>query len=87
VPARPSSCSTPEEASVLVLGEAVLRLLSSWLTPRANALVVVEDLQWADPESVAVLEYLVDATPVPAPVTSVAGLDREEWLAGINTAA
>ena len=45
--------------SGLVLGEAVLRLLVA-LGGRAHATLVVEDLQWADPETLAVVEYLAD---------------------------
>ena len=49
-----------DDASPLVLGEAVLRLLSSWASPNAGLLVVLEDLHWADPESLEVLEYVID---------------------------
>jgi DNA-binding CsgD family transcriptional regulator/tetratricopeptide (TPR) repeat protein len=48
------------DGSALVLGEAVLRLLPSWAASGATTLLVIEDLQWADPESLAVLEYVVD---------------------------
>ena len=50
-----------DDSSSLVLGEAVLRLLTSWATPGATALVVIEDVHWADPESLDVLEYVVDS--------------------------
>ncbi|HEX5188274.1 MAG TPA: AAA family ATPase [Streptosporangiaceae bacterium] len=46
------------EMSPLILGEAVLRLLSD-LDGKATVLVL-EDLQFADPESVAIVEYLAD---------------------------
>ena len=49
-----------DDTSPLVLGEAVLRLLSSWASPGAPTLLVLEDLQWADAESLSVLEYVVD---------------------------
>jgi len=42
-----------------VLGEGVLRMLGV-LGRGARVLLVIEDLQWADPESLTVLEYLVD---------------------------
>ena len=45
--------------SGLVLGEAVLRLLVAQAGER-TATLVVDDLQWADPETLAVLEYLAD---------------------------
>jgi DNA-binding CsgD family transcriptional regulator len=42
-----------------VRGEAVLRLLGRLAVP-AGLLVVLEDLHWADPDTLAVLEYLAD---------------------------
>lgn len=45
--------------STLVLGEAVLRLLVSLAEP-GTATLVVEDVHWADPETLAVVEYLAD---------------------------
>ncbi len=46
------------EISPLILGEALIRLL----TPpgAAGTLLVLEDLQWADPETLAIVEYLAD---------------------------
>jgi len=46
------------EISPLILGEAVLRLLT--LLDNAGVLLVLEDLQWADPETLAIVEYLAD---------------------------
>jgi DNA-binding CsgD family transcriptional regulator/tetratricopeptide (TPR) repeat protein len=74
------------EGSALVLGEAVLRLLSSWASPNANALLLIEDLQWADPESVAVLEYVVDNL-AGAPLLVVATLRDGEPGPGADVAA
>jgi DNA-binding CsgD family transcriptional regulator len=45
--------------SLVFLGEAVLRLLRV-LSPDAGALLVLEDLHWADRETLALLEYLAD---------------------------
>lgn len=45
--------------SAVVLGEAVLRLLRLLAAGR-GVLLVLEDLQWADPETLAVVEYLAD---------------------------
>ena len=45
--------------SLIVLGEAVLRLLRG-LAPDAGCLLVLEDLHWADRETLALLEYLAD---------------------------
>jgi DNA-binding CsgD family transcriptional regulator len=49
----------PGEESPVFLGEAVLRLLRA-LAPRAACLLVLEDLHWADQETLALLEYLAD---------------------------
>jgi DNA-binding CsgD family transcriptional regulator/tetratricopeptide (TPR) repeat protein len=46
------------ENSPVILGEAVLRLLNHagpW-----GAVLVLEDLHWADPETLAIVEYLAD---------------------------
>ncbi|HEY2692872.1 MAG TPA: AAA family ATPase [Streptosporangiaceae bacterium] len=47
------------DESLVVLGEAVLRLLRV-LSPDAGCLLVLEDLHWADTETLALLEYLAD---------------------------
>ena len=49
------------EVSPIMLAEALLRLL----TPpgRPDALLVLEDLHWADPETLAMLDYLADNLP------------------------
>ncbi|HUZ55370.1 MAG TPA: AAA family ATPase [Streptosporangiaceae bacterium] len=46
------------EISPLILGEALIRLL----TPSGSkgTLLVLEDLHWADPETLAIIEYLAD---------------------------
>ena len=41
----------------VVLAEAMLRVLR-WLSPRRGAVLVLEDLHWADRETLAVLAYL-----------------------------
>ena len=45
--------------SLVFLGEAVLRLLRA-LSAQAGCLLVLEDLHWADGETLALLEYLAD---------------------------
>ena len=50
---------TPGEESPVFLGEAVLRLLRA-LAPQARCVLVLEDLHWADQETLALLEYLAD---------------------------
>lgn len=47
------------ETGLLAAGEAVVRLLVS-IDGRRGALLVLEDLHWADPETLAVVEYLGD---------------------------
>jgi len=49
----------PGEESLVVLGEAVLRLLRA-LAPPAGCVLVLEDLHWADRETLGLLEYLAD---------------------------
>ncbi len=46
------------EISPLILGEALLRLLTA--LAGAGSLLVLEDLQYADPETLAIVEYLTD---------------------------
>lgn len=53
---RPEGASAE---SAVVLGEGVLRMVDV-LGGGARVLLVLEDLQWADPGSLTVLEYLVD---------------------------
>lgn len=48
------------EESPVLLGEAVVRLLRV-LGAGKGCLLVIEDLHWADPETLAVVEYLADA--------------------------
>ena len=47
------------DESLVFLGEAVLRLLQV-LSPAAGCLLILEDLHWADRETLALLEYLAD---------------------------
>jgi hypothetical protein len=51
--------ATTADDSLVVLGEAVLRLLAA-LAGEHGLVLVLEDLHWADPETLAVLEYLAD---------------------------
>lgn len=48
-----------QETSGVVLGEGVLRMIRN-LADGGRALLVVEDLHWADPETLDVLGYLAD---------------------------
>jgi DNA-binding CsgD family transcriptional regulator len=47
------------ETGTVALGEGILRLLRAWDTG-AGVVVVLEDLQEADPDTLAVLDYLAD---------------------------
>jgi DNA-binding CsgD family transcriptional regulator len=50
--------SIAAEISPVILGEAVLRVVTS-LGARGG-LLILEDLHWADPETLAIVEYLAD---------------------------
>ena len=47
------------EESLVVVAEAVVRVVGG-LAAEAGLLLVLEDLHWSDPETLTVLEYLVD---------------------------
>lgn len=47
------------DESIVMLAEAVLRLLGV-VGRRAGCLLVLEDLHWADPETVSIVEYLAE---------------------------
>jgi predicted ATPase len=54
---QPGKSATDD--SLVLLGEAVLRLLRV-LSPDAGCLLILEDLHWADRETLALLEYVAD---------------------------
>jgi len=72
-------------ASPVARGEAVIRLIR-WLGAEGALLVALEDLHWADPDTLSVLEYLADnvggervlclATSRDEPLAAAAGLAR-----------
>jgi DNA-binding CsgD family transcriptional regulator len=71
------------EISPLILGEALIRLLTH---PGCKAtLLVLEDLHWADPETLAILEYLADNL-AGTRVLCVATLRDREPSAGLDCA-
>ncbi|MDQ6522281.1 AAA family ATPase [Nocardioides sp. LHD-245] len=58
-------------SSVMLLGEGILRLAQT--VPAPGMVLVIEDLHWADPETLALVEYLGDnarAVPLVVVVTS-----------------
>jgi predicted ATPase len=72
----PALAATPVEMASPVRGEAVVRLLRSVCAPGAG-LLVLEDLHWADPETVAVVEHLSDHLDR-APVLCIVTVRPEE---------
>jgi class 3 adenylate cyclase/DNA-binding CsgD family transcriptional regulator len=62
--------------SIVVVAEGVLRLLRC-LSEGAGCLLLLEDLHWADPETLAIVEYLADNLPY-EPVVCVATVRTEE---------
>jgi len=60
--ATPAPAGGADDSPVLV-GEAIVRLLRV-LGGDTGCLLVLEDLHWADPETLAVVEYLADALTV-----------------------
>lgn len=46
------------EISPLIIGEALIRLLSLYGSP--GAVLILEDIHWADPETLAIVQYLAD---------------------------
>lgn len=81
-------------ASPVARGEAVIRFIR-WLGAGSGLVVTLEDLHWADPDTLAVLEYLADniggervlllATSRDEPASAAAALARR--LAGRRAAA
>ena len=59
LPGLPPTDHRPPDGSPAVRGEAMLRLLR-WLGTGRGLLVVLEDLHWADPDTLDVVEYLAD---------------------------
>lgn len=72
-------------SSVMLLGEGLLRLAQA--VPEPGAVVVLEDLHWADPETLAVLEYVADnARDVPLVVVATVRLHEAPAVQELVTA-
>jgi DNA-binding CsgD family transcriptional regulator len=79
-PAFPAVSPTP-----VVLAEAMLRIVR-WLSPGHGAVVVLEDMHWADRETLAVVEYLADhVTAFPVALVLTARSD-EPGTSGLGSA-
>ena len=62
---------------VVVLAEALVRLLRA-VAGSTGCLLVLEDMHWADPESIAVLQYFADALRS-QPIVCLSTVRSEEW--------
>ncbi len=74
----------PPDDSVVAIAEAVLRLLCALARDRCCVLVL-EDLQWADPETVAIVEYLADNL-IAEPVLCIVALRNDARSAAFDLA-
>ncbi len=74
----------PADQSLVLVAEAVLRLLRVIAGDR-GCLIVLEDLHWADPETLAVVDYLADNLAA-EPVLCVATVRTDEDTAGATLA-
>jgi DNA-binding CsgD family transcriptional regulator len=77
--ARPDDAAGAAMDPAVVLGEGVLRLLR--LLDEAGCLLVLEDLHWADAETLALVEYLA-AAAARWPVLIAVSVRDEQPLAG-----
>jgi class 3 adenylate cyclase/DNA-binding CsgD family transcriptional regulator len=84
VPQWREAGSTDAAESIVVVAEAVLCLLRC-LSEGAGCLLVLEDLHWADPETLAIVEYLADNLPS-EPVVCLATVRTEETSGAIALA-
>jgi predicted ATPase len=75
--------------SPAIVGESLLRVLA-WLAAGSAMIVVLEDLHWADPDTVAVCEYLLDhldGTPVAVVATARRGEVSREAMSVLRRSA
>ncbi|MGH9151485.1 MAG: AAA family ATPase [Acidimicrobiales bacterium] len=76
VPEWSAPGESPGEETLVAMGEAVLRLLGA-LGASGGCVLLLEDLQWADSETIDVLEYLADNT-AGAPILILASIRSDE---------
>ena len=84
VPQWREAGSTDAAESIVVVAEGVLCLLRC-LSEGEGCLLVLEDLHWADPETLAIVEYLADNLPS-EPVVLLATVRTEETSAAMGLA-
>lgn len=77
------STAVPDEP-VAVVAEGILRLMLA-LGRDAGAVLILDDLQWADDETVAIVEYLVRASK-DVPIACVLALRSDEPNMGMDMA-
>jgi class 3 adenylate cyclase/DNA-binding CsgD family transcriptional regulator len=84
VPQWREAGSADASESIVVVAEGVLRLLRC-LSEGAGCLLLLEDLQWADPETLSIVEYLADNLPYET-VVCLATVRTEEASAAMTLA-
>jgi DNA-binding CsgD family transcriptional regulator len=70
--------SDPVEDSIAMVGEAVVRLLAV-LGGDGGCLMILEDLHWSDPETIAIVEYMADHV-ASAPVVCIVTCRSDDTL-------
>ncbi len=60
IPQWRAAAGISPEQSLVVLAEAIVRLLST-IAKSQGCLLILEDLHWADPETLAIVDYFSDA--------------------------
>ncbi|HET9061122.1 MAG TPA: AAA family ATPase, partial [Acidimicrobiales bacterium] len=80
--ARPDDAAA--DRGTIVLAEGLLRLMAPWaVASRSATVLVIEDLHWADTETLQVVEYLADNL-ADQPVLVIATIRRGEGGAGVD---
>jgi DNA-binding CsgD family transcriptional regulator len=79
---RQSPANAEAEISPLILGEALIRLLGLYRDP--GTVLVLEDIHWADPETLAIVQYLGDNL-ADKQVLCIATLRNDEPSAALDT--
>ena len=75
--------ATLPEQSVVLLGEAIVRFLRALAPP--GCILILEDVHWADPETLAVIDYIA-ANLATEPLLVVMTVRSDETSAGLTLA-